>query len=113
MTSWFGTRYAAFIYHDVDKIPTPVGKVCLYCEEAIDEGDDGFMMSVAALGEITQQPIHRECMIRMTVGSVAHQMRTCSCFRKGSEEHDPPGASKRQSARAALLYANLFPVGAE
>jgi hypothetical protein len=49
-------------------------------------------------------PIHRECMLRQIVGSVGHQLGTCSCH-GGEGPCDPPGMTVREAARAA---ADLF-----
>lgn len=54
------------------------------------------------------RPTHRECGIRLVVGSVAHQMKRCSCFVPGSEEDDPPHLSLRQGAAAAVNLYNLL-----
>jgi hypothetical protein len=75
-------------------IPAPVGEVCLYCAEPIVEGDSGI-----SLGRFVR---HRECILRHVVGSVGHQLGTCSCH--GGSEEDPPGMTKRQAARAAVEF---------
>jgi hypothetical protein len=55
-------------------------------------------------------PVHRECLVRMVVGSVGHQLRRCSCF--GGGEEDPPGMTPREAARAALeLFEQPGPYG--
>jgi hypothetical protein len=52
--------------------------------------------------EGSETPYHIECYIRLTVGSLAHQQRKCSCY--GGTEHDPPGMTLRQAAIAAFEY---------
>ena len=70
---------------------------CLYCEEPITPEDDAHPINGGTA------LIHRECLIRMTAGSVGHQLRRCSCY--GGDEEDPPGATRREGAReAAALY---------
>lgn len=46
--------------------------------------------------------VHRECAARMVIGSVAHIERRCGCYVSGSMEGDPPEATRREAARAAL-----------
>jgi hypothetical protein len=38
----------------------------------------------------------------MVIGSVAHIERRCGCYVSGSMEGDPPEATRREAARAAL-----------
>jgi hypothetical protein len=45
--------------------------------------------------------MHRECGLRNVIGSVGHVRGTCSC--KGGTEDDPPGHSKRDQARLAVV----------
>lgn len=45
---------------------------------------------------------HRDCLLRMVIGSAGHQRGACSCF--GGTEEDPPGLSVREAARAAADY---------
>jgi hypothetical protein len=66
---------------------------CQYCEEPIGEGEPFEMVNGGAAA------LHRDCMIRMVVGSVGHQRRQCSCF--GGTQEDPVGASRREAAKAA------------
>lgn len=68
--------------------------ICGFCEEPIlpRERADG--------------NLHRECHLRLVVGSVAHQQRRCGCFVAGSEESDPRHMTKRQAARMALSLFN-------
>jgi len=68
---------------------------CFFCEEPIEEWDALYRF---ADGLAT----HRNCFLRQVVGSVAHQMQTCSCYVKGSTLGDPPGMTKRQAADAAV-----------
>jgi hypothetical protein len=77
----------------------------MWCGEAIAEADERAPMAEAW---------HRECGIRMILGSVGHLERRCSCFRynQSKEEScdedpagDPPGMSRREAARAAVALA--------
>lgn len=74
-----------------------VSHKCQYCYEEIINGEP---REITNGGEAV---LHRDCAIRLIVGSVGHQCRTCSCF--GGVEGDPEGMSRREAAHAA---ADLF-----
>jgi len=65
---------------------------CGHCNEEILPGERAGSRGV---------PLHTECLIRMSVGSVAHQQKTCSCF--GGTGEDPPTMTTREAAKAAAL----------
>jgi len=65
-----------------------VKPLCGWCAEPIE--DDG-----------TGDGLHRECLIRMVLGSVAHLQKRCHCYVPGSEENDDPSLTLREAARAA------------
>lgn len=69
--------------------------ICDYCKEEIAPGERA---------DVRPANLHRECLIRGTVGSLSHQMRLCSCYIMGSEEGDPPGLTPRQGALIAYRY---------
>lgn len=96
---WFGTYWGADICRVCPKTETPVGDICIHCEEPIEANDDGV---IYANGPVT----HLDCFIRQIVGSVAHIRRECGCYVPGSGEGDPPNMTKREAARAAVLEAN-------
>jgi hypothetical protein len=100
---YFGKPHEAEVYRRAERTPTPVGSSCLYCNEPILDGDDGFIDSV-------DNPFHRECLFRMVIGSVAHQMGTCPCF-MGADgvDDDEDGMSPRRAAKLALDYWELSP----
>lgn len=99
MVTYFGKPYYAPIYLESHQIPTPVGASCIYCEEAILEGEDGFQDDGGSVH-------HRECFLRMIFGSVAHQSKTCSCYKSDPTDRgcDEEGLTKRERAKAALAY---------
>jgi hypothetical protein len=70
--------------------------ICPLCDEPIVAGD------VLSKSQVNGGPAHHECVFRSFAGSVAHIERRCGCYVKGSDEHDPPGMSRREAARAAL-----------
>lgn len=92
-----------------EQAPTPLGAPCLFCKEAIKEGDQGMLMPYIALDPSRQEvmarlavPVHLECLLRQAYGSVAHQQRRCACF--GGDGEDHPGLTKREAAKAAVAY---------
>lgn len=102
MNTWFGKERWAICCDYLPHTGTPLGVPCLYCEEPIAEGDQGEMVGAAD----GLQPIHKECLLRQTLGSVAHQERLCACY--GGKQGDPPGMTRRQSAIEAWEH---FQVG--
>ena len=54
---------------------------------------------------------HLECISRMILGSVGHQLRRCPCH--GGTEEDPPGVSKREAPRQAYAVGLLHHARAE
>ena len=78
----------------MDDVVRPEKVFCARCDEEILPGE----------GENTIGPsrLHAECLFRMVMGCVAHIERRCSCFVKGSHDHDPEGMTLREGARAAV-----------
>jgi hypothetical protein len=70
--------------------PEPKPK-CGWCGEGFQAGE--------SVRVVDGGPIHLECLMRMIVGSVAHQEQRCYCY--GGDEDDPPGMTVREAARAA------------
>jgi hypothetical protein len=52
---------------------------------------------------------HYACAVRAALGPIAHLQGKCSCYVKGSGEHDPPGVTKRQAARLVADYVSRQP----
>lgn len=96
---YFGHMFTAPMYLDAEEVPCPVNAECIHCLEQFEPGDDGIMTDDGA-------PFHRACFIRMVNGPVAHIQRRCSCYIPGSNEHDPPGMTRRQAAQAAFDAMN-------
>jgi hypothetical protein len=81
------------------QVPTPVGELCLLCEEAVHEHDRGtFMLSAYRPGEpLGYHPVHRECSLRSVIGGIGHlENHTYWC----KEKHDPDGG---RTFRASAL----------
>lgn len=93
---WFGPPWPSGVCYGDDgrlledmRKPFPAGESCLHCGELLDEaaGDSGRAMpglSAAGTGEIRHA--HKECLLRMITGSLAHLERRCTCF--GGTDHD-------------------------
>lgn len=96
---WFGIWR---VHPDEELIPTPVGQDCAFCEEPIEIGDRGCTIPHLGEGGVAEKPYHFECHMRVAVGSLGHLRGRCSCY--GGTEHDPPGMTLRQAARAAFHF---------
>lgn len=70
---------------------------CAWCDEPIEASETTPMFH--------DNPVHRECAIRLIAGSVGHQEKRCGCF--GGDMEDPPNMTKRQAARAAALVFEM------
>ncbi len=96
---WFGESWGAPLCGECEHVSTPVGELCVYCEEPIEANQAGVVMPAGdAHGHFAEKPEHYECFIRQIVGSVAHITMQCSCYVPGSLASDPPGVTKRQAA---------------
>lgn len=107
---WFGPPWWSYVCYGEDgrlleemRKPFPAGESCLFCGEEFDEaaGDSGTAMPALTHRGTGDEPgaeichVHKECMIRMVTGGLAHHEGRCSCH-GGSNE--PPGMSLRQEA---------------
>lgn len=98
--TYFGKAHTGAVYYLAEPIETPVGSICLYCEELIVADDDGFRDAGFNI-------FHRECFTRMIIGSVAHMKGTCGCWDSKTATCDDAeeAIGKREGARRALKYA--------
>lgn len=79
---------------------TPVGLICSHCSGPFTRHDYGMTSYCALESGLCCTAMHRECMFRLVVGSVGHQLELCYCH--GGDMEDPPGISLREAARMAL-----------
>lgn len=112
--------YSAF--DDIERTDVPAGQLCTWCGEAIGETDAGVIIPRVIIGDadfdgvralhealhddetVVGIPWHLECMMRSTLGSVAHQERRCSCFQKEKDVAcEDPTRTRRENARAAAV----------
>jgi hypothetical protein len=83
VTAWFGRTWHAPI-NDGPWVATPVGELCLYCEQPIEEDDSGVLMGVvvsalvnldppadpsARESSYTMRPEHRKCFLTQVLGT--------------------------------------------
>lgn len=86
--------------------PVPIRWRCAECDEGFERTDFGLMMPYSG-GEgddRTEIALLRECFIRQTVGSVAHQEGRCQCHGGTETDEDDPTISKREAARRAEAH---------
>lgn len=85
----------------------PLPNLCDHCHERVlgNGGTPGYV--AADRGEL----FHRNCFLRTIFGSVAHQLKTCSCYVPGSTEGDAPELTRREAADAAArMFQHLHGV---
>lgn len=102
----FNDKAFGFSHPNFTMTPTPLGQTCYHCEEEIIEGDKGFFrflwLGYQNSGEGYYRPIHFECDLRLTMGSLEHQTCKCSCY--GFENEEDETKSKRERAKEAAAY---------
>lgn len=88
-----------------DRIGPIASQSCMHCGEPLDatRDDDPFKGSFDPVWDgVKARIMHRACMIRRVVGSVAHQMGECSCY--GDAEESEPGSRRDAAIRAAAVF---------
>ncbi len=116
MTRWFGEPWPSEAFRapvcadDADRVPVPVSGVCLFCEELVDEDDQGTMMPFTTAEDFVNRrgitgfhPLHVECLIRQTLGPVAYLEGRCT-HAGGTEDCIIESQSKRQDAQATYRW---------
>jgi hypothetical protein len=91
---WFGEPWPSGVCYDDDgrlieemRKPFPAGETCLYCTELFADGDSGQAMPCGrADGASEIRHVHKECMLREVLGSMAHLEHRCRCY--GGTDHD-------------------------
>jgi hypothetical protein len=94
MMRWFGEPWGSSTLGVIPQVDVPLGAVCVWCEELIDEHDSGI---VYANGPVA----HRDCFLRQVIGGVNHIRGCCTCH-GGTEPPDPPEMTRREAAEAAV-----------
>ena len=108
---WFGQAWPSGICYDdhgrlIEEMrkPFPAGESCLYCDEVFDEaaGDSGQAMPCLTADGGSVRHVHKECLLRNVVGSIAHLQGRCRC--SGGERSAGPGVTYRQDALAVWAW---------
>jgi hypothetical protein len=105
---WFGEAQGRPICDE--RVATPTGRLCSWCDEPIEAADQGVVVPCVVENRLDDTAWHYECWLRQLAGSVAHIRQKCSCFIPGSDENDPPGMTRREAAHAAerALALSMF-----
>jgi hypothetical protein len=101
VTLFFGDRWDAPQVDDATQVNTPVGRQCLYCAEPVEQDDRG-LLRYYSLGT-PPAPVHMECDLRMSLGSVAHLEGRCSC---NCQYAATSSKTFREQARETLAWIN-------
>jgi hypothetical protein len=105
---WFGKPWGAEACDPASHVETPVGEICMWCDEPIAEEDRGFLMPHLGAA-VTMRAHHLECYLRSILGGLNHLEGRCACHRKPGglppEPPDPPGMTRREAAVAAARAA--------
>lgn len=103
---WFGDPWPSGVCYGDDghllehlRVPFPAGQSCMWCTEPFAEGDSGERIPCVRVEGPTLEHIHKECMLRMTLGCVAHLEGRCRCH--GGGDYEEPRMTARQDALAA------------
>jgi hypothetical protein len=80
-------------------VKAPVGMKCSFCDDPIYEDEFGVIMPCVGTEKVYIVAYHKECNLRLIVGSVSHQRKQCMCYGGTKAEDDFP--SKRMAALAA------------
>lgn len=102
---WFGETWNAPMCDPTMHVETPVGSLCLQCEEEIGERDRGVTMPYLGLGaNVHQAAVHLECHLRSILGGALCADGTCQNCGDGTGGaiSDPPGLTAREAAIAAV-----------
>lgn len=92
MPEYFGFRGA--VNREVNRVQTPVGSLCAWCDEVIRMNDKG----VAFEGPTYE---HMECYVRSLVGSVDRQK---GIYLPPGDDEGEAGMTKREAAIRAYEY---------
>lgn len=105
-SEFFGEPWPSGICDEGTQVPTPVGDLCLLCDEPIADGDRGSFMGRGVRDLVAiMAPVHRECSFREVMGGIGHledHERWCLI------EHDPDGGrTRRQSSLEVWDWVQL------
>src|SRR5262249_4135790 len=71
---WFGPQGGG---DPADEMRVPVGAVCSWCSEPVEQDDSGVVLPLLAANAVYHGTAvyHLECFMRTVVGSVGHQLK--------------------------------------
>lgn len=102
--TFFGEAWPSAICGLLEPGPTPVGEECMFCDEAIVDGDRGSWMQAVSMTDQGPapcwHPAHRECQLRSVVGGLAHLAGRCSCQGGPGPTPEEKAMSEREEALA-------------
>lgn len=99
---WFGDPWPSGVCYDEAgnlredmRKPFPAGEMCPECETELLAGiDSGQAMPY----DKTIRHVHKECMLRIVLGPLAHLEQRCQHF--GGKNNQTPGMTRRREALA-------------
>jgi hypothetical protein len=101
---WFGPPWPSGVcWDDNDRLRTdmriqvPIGDRCLHCEAPFEPDDSGMAMPCYTTEGPSIRHIHKECNLRMAIGSLAHLEHRCTCY--GGTDNATPGLTMREEAQ--------------
>lgn len=77
---------------------------CAYCDEPIEAGEAFPLERLPNLGNL-----HRECVIRVVVGSSAHQLGQCGCYGGTADERNSGITLRQDAILAEATFRSLEP----
>jgi hypothetical protein len=107
-THYFGDYWPSGLCDGGTRVPAPIGQKCLHCEIAITEYDRGSFVEamVPVNGKFQRQklPLHRECGIRILLGSPRHIRKECTCYQVADDPcESESSASTPEGKRAEAI----------
>jgi hypothetical protein len=86
MSFWFGKSWGAPVCDPEDHVPTPVGALCMRCQERIAKDDQGVTLPATGFEGMTLAHWHLDCYLKTILPHGPDCMR---CRGKEREEHHP------------------------
>lgn len=97
---YFGEPWDSPFCDEAPRADTPAGEPCGFCSVLFEDGDQGIITpAVLEGGQPGIVAFHKECFLRMSVGSPFHQLGRCSCH--GGANFDPQTPAERRAEALA------------
>lgn len=94
-----------WLHKTIERMSADAPYVCPHCFEIVQDQEPFRWADQQSV------KLHLECILRLTFGSVGHQLQLCTCF--GGVLGDPPAMSPREAARSAALLSVVIHGGDE